>query len=99
MSLLNRQFLQDIGIHLDNATYDSLAAHFEETLYQRVIEEVVVEMTPEKAEELTALKDSDESAVQQWLVANVPDLEEIVSDEIDILLGEIAESGEQLVNE
>lgn len=98
MSLLSRSFLQSIGIHLDQENYTSLAKHFEDELYQRVIEEVVAEITPEQAEQLASLQGENDEAVQQWLTTNVPDLAEIVSDEIDILLGEIAESGEKLID-
>lgn len=94
--LLSRAFLNDLGIRLNDTDYIALAQHFEETLFERVIEEVVLELSPEKAQELAEMRDTDEAAVQQWLVANVPDLEEIVSGEVDILLGEIAESSEKL---
>lgn len=96
MPVLNRQFLEDLGIRLSDKDYTALAQHFDETLHERVIEEVVLELDPKKAEELASLKDADEATVQQWLLENVSDLEEIVSDEVDILLGEIAESSEKL---
>jgi len=96
MSVLTRQFLQELGIELNDTDYQALAEHFDTTLHERVIKELVEELTPEQASRLAELKSSDDDMLQQWLIANVPDLSDIVSDEIDILLGEIAENTDAL---
>lgn len=96
MPLLTPQLLTDLGIALSEPDYQSLAEHFETTLDERVINEIVLELTPEQAEQLASLQQSDDGAVLQWLQANVPDLADIVADEIDILLGELADSSEAL---
>lgn len=99
MPILDRQFLESIGVDLDEANYQALDNHFETTLHQRIVDEIALEIEPEKAEELiTTLKDADQSVVQQWLIQNVPDLNEIVSDEVDILLGELAENGQEIMD-
>ena len=99
MPILDRQFLESIGIDLDEESYQALDSHFETTLHQRVIDEIALEIEPEKAQELiTTLKDADQAAVQQWLIENVTDLNEIISDEVDILLGELADSGEEIMS-
>lgn len=95
MSVITHQFIQDLGLELDEATFASLAEHADETLHERIINEVVEELTPEQAEELASFTGDDE-ALQQWLVANVKDLQEIVADEVDILLGEIAEGSDSI---
>lgn len=82
-------------IHLDDETYQALSEHFDSTLYDRVVREIVDELPEDKAAELAHLQTTDEG-VNQWLIANVPALQEIVSDEIDILLGEIAKNSEQI---
>ncbi len=96
MPLLTRTLLEDLGIHLSDVDYESLADHFDTTLNERVIDEIVAGLTPEQAQELANLQQADDTAVLQWLQANVTDLADIVSDEIDILLGELAESSEAL---
>jgi hypothetical protein len=96
MALLTRDFLTDLGIQLDDANYQALSEHFETTLHERVIAEIVEELTPEQAEELANLQQGDEATVQQWLTENVQDLADIVADEVDILLGEIAENSEAI---
>ncbi len=98
MALLSREFLEQLGIHLDEQNYVALSTHFETTLYERVIAEIGEELTPEQAAELADLQASDDASIQQWLTANVPQLQDIVSDEIDILLGEIAENSEQIAS-
>ena len=96
MALLTRDFLTDLGIQLDGANFQALEEHFETTLHERVIAEIVEELTPEQAEELATLQGGDEATIQQWLTENVQDLADIVADEVDILLGEIAENSEAI---
>lgn len=94
MPLLDQSFLQAIGITLDEQSSLALADHFKTTLFQRIVAEIVDELTPEQAAELAALEGDDEQ-LNQWLITNVTDLQEIVQDEVDILLGEIAEDREK----
>ncbi len=94
--LLNKQFLQDIGVTLDDQTYETLSQHYEETLNERVITEIIDELDEKQLQELHSLTSQDAGALNQWLAANVPKLDEIIEDEIAILLGEIAESSEKI---
>lgn len=94
MALLDKALLNDLGIELSEQDYLSLADHFDNTLRDRVIAEIVEELSPEQAEQLATMQNVDDSQLQAWLTANVPSLSEIVSDEIDILLGELAENSE-----
>lgn len=96
MTLLTRSLLEDMGINLDDATYTALSSHFQETLEERVIDEVVQELSPEQAAQLAEFKNKDDSQMYEWLLRNVPSLPQIVSDEIDILLGEIAENADSI---
>lgn len=96
MALLTREFLTSIGVELDEQNYQLLAEHFETTLHERVIDEIVAELSQEQAEELARLYGAGDERVYPWLIENVPQLSEIVADEVDILLGEIAENNESL---
>lgn len=96
MAILTQATLDDLGIHLDDPTYTALAEHFEETLDKRVIEEIVNELTPEQADDFANLQDPDDKQIYDWLTSNVQNLSEIISDEVDILLGELAESADKL---
>lgn len=96
MALLTKEFLSSIGVELDEQSYQLLAEHFESTLQERIINEIVEELTPEQAEELARMHQAGDEKVYPWLVQNVPDLGDIVADEVDILLGEIAEDSEKI---
>lgn len=94
--LLSKQFLKDIGLSLDDQTYGALSEHYEQTLSDRVISEIVNELNEAQLLELQSLKNTEPGVLQNWLVVNVPQLSEIIEDEIAILLGEIAESSDKL---
>ncbi len=96
MPLLTRTILEDLGIQLSDADYESLAQHFEQTLDERVINEIVLELTPEQAQQLAAMQQANDQDIMAWLQSNVPDLTDIVSDEVDILLGELADNSDAI---
>lgn len=96
MPLLDKTFLTTLGIQLSDQEYELLSKHFETTLYNRVINEIVEELSPEQARELTRYQNSTEEELGGWLQKNIKDLPEIVSDEVDILLGELAENSADL---
>ncbi len=94
MALLDKTILDELGIELTDQDYERLAEHFETTLRERVIGEIVEELSPEQAEQLAAMQGVSDDQLLAWLQANVLDFGDIVSDEVDILLGELAENAE-----
>jgi len=96
MSSLPKDFLSDIGIELDDATYIVFAEHFEETLSQRIIEEIIDELDENQLEQFNQLQNADDTQLWQWVQTNVPELPEIIQEEVDILLGELAENAEHI---
>lgn len=94
MSLLDKSLLQDLGIELTDQDYVLLEEHFDTTLRNRVIGEIVEELTPDQAAQLAQMQGATDEQLLEWLRANVPSFDEIVSDEVDILLGELAENSE-----
>ena len=95
MTVITRQLLADIGIQLDDAAYAQFSKQYEAELDDRIVNEIVEELDTEQLQELTRFKDAgNDEALQQWLIANVPDLDKIVEEEMAILLGEIAENSE-----
>lgn len=95
MLLLNKEFLASIGITLDDESAQVLSDHYETTLSDRVSSEIVQDLSPEQSQELSQLKAMPDDQLQGWLKMNVPDLKEIIEDEVAILLGELAENSEQ----
>lgn len=96
MNPLSKEFLQSIGIELDDATYASFVEHFEDTLNQRIIDEIVDELDESQIVQFNQLKDTDGDQMWQWVQTNVPELPNIIDDEIDILLGELAENADHI---
>jgi hypothetical protein len=90
---ITRDLLDEVGIELGDQDIDGLLLHLNSTLEERVGAEVTESLDDE---ELKAFLDLQENASDEelsaWLELNVPELQEIVQDEIDILLGELAES-------
>ena len=85
--------LKAFGINLEGQDKTSLLAHLNETLQERVGTEIAALLDVAKLKELLDMQETATSEeVGNWLVQNVPDLQQIVEDEIDILMGELADS-------
>jgi hypothetical protein len=93
MTLFTQDFLTNLGVSLSLEEQQALSDYTEEVLRERVIEEVIDSLEEGQAEQLSSLADD---SLQEWLVLNVPELQSIVQDEVDILLGELAEQADQL---
>lgn len=98
MALIDKQLLHDLGIELSDHDSALLAEHFDSTLRERVIAEIVQVLSPEQAQQLADMQNPSDDQLLQWLQANVLDFSDIVSDEVDILLGELAENSEAINN-
>lgn len=71
--------------------------HVNDTLDERVGTEITESLNDDQLKELLDVqeKGTDEE-VGAWLDKNVPELQEIAQDEIDILLGELAENADNV---
>ncbi len=94
MSVISKQFLSTIGIELDDQTYQAFVEHFDETLSERIIDEIIDSLSDEQVEQLAQAQNAGGDQLWQWLQAAVPDLSEIIQQEIDILLGDLAEDSD-----
>ncbi|HEU0266852.1 MAG TPA: hypothetical protein VFQ70_04455 [Candidatus Saccharimonadaceae bacterium] len=95
MTLLDRTLLDELGIKLQENDYSLFDEHFETTLRNRVVTEIVAELKPDQARQLAAFT-GDDAQLLPWVRQNVPDFAQIVSDEVDILLGELAENSDAI---
>ncbi|MNH50474.1 hypothetical protein D3C73_20880 [compost metagenome] len=94
---ITKQLLTSVGINLDINEEEKLLTYLNKTLEERVGIEITDSLNDTQLEELAALQESgDDEATQAWMTTNIPELSEIVKDEIDILLGEIAENTDNL---
>lgn len=93
--LITRDVLTQAGINLDGKDIDALLTHLNQTLEERVGTEITASLSDEQLNELLDLQEKgDDEAVADWLQANVEELDQIAQDEIDILLGELAENSD-----
>lgn len=94
---ITEDMLKTLNINLVEQDVSSLLAHLNETLEERVGAEIT-ESLDENA--LKTLLDMQETAsddeIGEWMRANVPEFEQIVKDETDILLGELADSSDDI---
>lgn len=97
LPLITRESLALIGIQLADADADALIEQFNSTLQERIGVEVTNALDDTQLKELVDVQESGNmQAIQDWLVANVSDLQEIAQDEYDILMGEIAANAENI---
>lgn len=95
--LITEDTLVALGIQLDDNQMKTLVEHANQTLSERVGTDIVESLDDEKLEEYLAIQQSqDEEKTSAWLTENVPELKEIVENERDILLGELAENAESI---
>ena len=95
MQYITLDDLTKIGIAKSPEETDALLTHLNEQLEERVGTEIVESLEDEKLDEYLALEESGtDEEVGSWLLENVSELPQMVQDEIDILLGELAENAE-----
>jgi hypothetical protein len=58
--------------------------------------EIVSYLDETQLTELDSIKNADDETLRNWLVVNVPELDEIIEDEVAILLGDLAEHADRL---
>lgn len=95
MSLFSQSFLQRIGVNISDQEFAPFRTYFFDTLNNRIIAEVVESLETPQLEQLAAIRNHSEDEVQKWLATNIPNLKDIIEQEISILVGEIAESSDQ----
>ena len=96
MAILTQTFLRSLNINLDDQTFHAFDEHFETTLENRVIESILDELNEQQLDELSKLREQADEQLQTWLQSNIPNLSEIIQDEVDILLGDIVQDSEKL---
>lgn len=92
-----KQLLDSLEVNMDETKREALRAHMEATLQERVGLALVELLDDAEVEELVKLTEQgDQAALTAWLGDHVPDYPQVVQDEIDILLGDVAENSNNL---
>jgi hypothetical protein len=97
MIQIRRQDLLELGIDLNGSELEALLTHANEELSLRVGNEILLSLSDEQVQEYKSLVDGGKTEqVSAWLEVNVPEIEDMVYDELAILLGDIAEDSHKL---
>lgn len=91
------KLLNQLEVSLDANTVDLLTDHMQDILNERIGMEIIDSLSDDQLIEYAQLSEgNDEPQIIDWLQKNVPDLQEIISDQIDILVGELVENSDSL---
>jgi hypothetical protein len=94
---ITEDMLTELGIDLTGQDKIALLAHLNDTLEERIGVEITESLNDVQLKELLDLQESGkDDEITAWLEQHVPDLPEIVSDHIDVLLGELAENADDI---
>lgn len=91
------ELLTQAGVSVPAEKLDALVEQLNTELEDRVGEEITNALDDDKLEVLAKLQETaTDEELAEWISTNVEDLEAIINDEIDILLGEVSENAETL---
>jgi hypothetical protein len=93
---ITQSTLVTLGIDLSGEDVDALLDDLNETLQERVGTELTQALSEDQLKELVDLQESaSEAEIGTWLQKNIPDMQQIIQNEIDILIGEIVEDEDE----
>lgn len=93
---ITQSTLETLGIDLTGEDVEALLDDLNETLQERVGTEITQSLSEDKLKELVDLQETaTEAEIGDWLQKNIPDLQQIIQNEIDILIAEIVEDEEE----
>ena len=97
-TIVTKAQLNSIGINLPDDQMQALIQHVEETINERISEEVVESLTDEQLAELVKMQDSNAPAeeIDAWIRERVPEYDEIIEDNVTIVLGELVENSDAI---
>ena len=97
-TMITKAQLSSVGINLPDDQAQALIQHVEETVNERISEEIVDSLDDAQLAELVALQDGDVPAEQleAWIRERVPEYDEIVEDNVTIVLGELVENSDAI---
>ncbi len=91
-SYVTAAYLKELGITVGDTEIEALLEHLNDTIDERIGAEITEALDDEQLRELVTMQDAaSEKELGDWIVKRVPDYKEIVQDNIDIAIGELAE--------
>lgn len=97
-TIVTKAQLNSIGISLPDDQMQVLIQHVEETINERISEEVVESLSDDQLKELVELQTGNASAeeIDAWIRERVPEYDEIIEDNVAIVLGELVENSDAI---
>jgi hypothetical protein len=94
---ITKESLTALGIQLSDDNATSLLTHLNETVEERIGAEITEQLDDAQLEELVKLQESSsDEEVGKWISEHVPEFRDIVQDNIDIVIGELADSSDDV---
>jgi ABC-type phosphate/phosphonate transport system ATPase subunit len=94
---ITEETLQAFNINLEGQDKETLLEHLNDTLQERVGTEIAAMLDDDKLQELLETqKTATDEQMGTWLTQNVLELQQIVQDEINILMGELNENSDAI---
>ena len=97
---MNHQFitkdnLEALGIDLSNRDVDALLTELNNALQERVSVEITESLNGKQLQELLEIQETASAdELTAWLERHVPNLQQVVQEEIDVILGELADEND-----
>ena len=97
-TIITKSQLNTIGIKLPDDQIEALIQHVEDTVNERIGEEIVDSLDDDQLKNLVRLQDSgaSDNEVTQWIKERIPDYDEIIEDNVRIVLGELVENSDAI---
>jgi hypothetical protein len=98
VTIVTKAQLNSIGISLPDDQMQALIQHVEETINERISEEVVESLSDDQLKELVKLQTSNAPAeeIDAWIREHIPEYDEIIEDNVAIVLGELVENSDAI---
>jgi hypothetical protein len=94
---VSKQMLTDLGIEVSEEDAVSLLVHLNEKIEEMIGAEITEALDDTQLEELLKLQENGtDDEIGDWIAAHVPNYQEIVQDNIDIAIGEMVDSADDI---
>lgn len=91
--LITPVMLASTGIRIADDEVDAFLEHLNDQLTERIGEAITESLDPAQLDELSKLEETaTDEELGEWMSKNVTDLDDIIADEIEILLGDAVEN-------
>lgn len=85
------------GIDLKDHDLESLLSHLNDTVEERVGAEITESLNDQQLQDLIDLQETaTDEQIGAWVAERVPDYQQIIQDNIDITIGELAENADTI---